>query len=100
MAYSRWTNSVWFTFGTLNNGTMHSKKRSDWYFAILCDSLGNNIGGFGYEEIKNDVDKCISAVRKSIDNEKPPVITEKELRELKEYMLEFVYDIEKDCEEP
>lgn len=85
MAYSRWTNSVWYTFGTSRNGDL-PKKRSDWYFKIFCDSL-ETIGGFGYDELKNDVNPDIK-----------PLITEKEITELKAYMLEFIFKIERDCE--
>jgi len=95
MSYSRWTTSVWFTFGTLKNGLKKPKKCSDWYFAILCDSV-EDIGGFSYNELKNDMDKCILAVKEAVDNKKKPVITKKELNELKGYMLEFVEEVNRD----
>lgn len=95
MAYSRWTTSVWYTFGTSKNGCGQPQKRSDWYFAILCDSV-EDIGGFSYDDLKKDIDKCILTVRETVDKTKTPVITEKEINELKEYMLEFVYEIDRD----
>lgn len=95
MAYSRWTNSVWYTFGTLKDGLRHPEKRSDWYFAILCDSV-ESIGGFTYDDLKRDINKCIFTVKEAIDSTKIPIITENELNELKEYMLEFVDEIERD----
>lgn len=96
MAYSRWINSVWYTIGTLKDGLRHPEKRSDWYFAIMCGSCVENIGGFSYDDLKNDIDKCILAVKEVVDKEKKPVITEKELNELKGYMLEFIEEIEQD----
>jgi 3-dehydroquinate dehydratase len=95
MAYSRWTTSVWYTFGTLKDGLRHPEKRSDWYFAIFCDSV-ESIGGFSYDALKKDIDKCIFTVKEAIDGTKNPVITEKELNELKEYMLEFVEEVDRD----
>lgn len=95
MAYSRWTTSVWYTFGTLKDGLRHPEKRSDWYFAIFCDSV-ESIGGFSYDALKKDIDKCIFTVKEAIDDTKNPVITEKELNELKEYMLEFVEEVDRD----
>ncbi len=96
MAYSRWTNSVWYTFGTSRNGDQ-PQKRSDWYFKIFCDSL-ETIGGFGYDELKNDIDKCIQAVKNDVNPDIKPLITEKEITELKTYMLEFIFEIKRDCE--
>ncbi len=95
MAYSRWTNSVWYTFGTSKDGCGRPQKRSDWYFKIFCDSL-ETIGGFSYDELKNDIDKCIQAVKNDVNPNIKPSITEKEIAELKTYMLEFVEEIEKD----
>ncbi len=95
MAYSRWTTSVWYTFGTLKDGLRHPEKRSDWYFAIFCDSV-ESIGGFSYDALKKDIDKCICTVKEAVDGTKNPFITEKELNELKEYMLEFVEEVDRD----
>ena len=96
MAYSRWTNSVWYTFGTSRNGDL-PQKRSGWYFKIFCDSL-ETIGGFSYDELKNDIEKCIGAVKNDVNPNIKPPITEKEIAELKTYMLEFIFEIERDCE--
>jgi len=95
MAYSRWTNSVWYTFGTSKDGCGQPEKRSDWYFKIFCDSL-ETIGGFSYDELKNDIDKCIQAIKNDVNPNIKPLITEKEITELKTYMLEFIEEIEKD----
>lgn len=97
MAYSRWTTSVWYTFGTLKDGLRHPEKRSDWYFAIFCDCL-ETIGGFSYDDLKNDIDKCLLAVKNDVNPNIKTLITEKEITELKEYMLEFIFEIERDCE--
>ena len=97
MAYSRWTNSVWYTFGTSKDGCGQPQKRSDWYFKIFCDSL-ETIGGFCYDELKKDIDKCLLAVKNDVNPNAKPLITEKEITELKTYMLEFVFEIERDCE--
>lgn len=94
MAYSRWTNSVWYTFGTYKDGD-RLRNRSAWYFKIFCDSL-ETIGGFSYDELKNDIDKCIQAVKNDVNPNIKPLITEKEITELKTYMLEFIEEIEKD----
>ncbi|MDD3301718.1 MAG: hypothetical protein PHR57_03035 [Patescibacteria group bacterium] len=97
MAYSRWTNSVWYTFGTSKDGCGQPQKRSDWYFAIFCDSL-ETIGGFCYDDLKNDIDKCLLTVKNDVNPNVKPLITEKEINELKTYMLEFIFEIERDCE--
>ena len=50
------------------------------------------------KDLKNDIDKCLQTVKNNINPDIKPLITEKEINELKTYMLEFIFEIERDCE--
>lgn len=115
MSYSRWFSSYWYTFWSSESGDVY---KDDQIFEI-CDFDGLR---FTYAEIKEDIDSCIDRVRLhySLEHEiiinsnyyvgkdgelslsekkikkKPIKLKESQLEELKEYMLEFLEDVEND----
>lgn len=116
MSYSRWSNSIWYTFWSDNSPNHIFKK--DQIFEI-CDLDGIY---FTYEELKEDIDGCLQKVKlhyllekeiilnenfsvnkngnltfseKKI-NKKPFSLKQEQLEELKNYMLEFIEDVEND----
>lgn len=112
MSYSRWSNSVWYTFWSSSSPKgLFSKK--DQVFEI-CDSHSYFIT---YREIVQDVDKVLQQVKEFYSVDRPGKIfdgideqtgsfnyidwvypaknpTDEELAELKEYLLEFVADMD------
>jgi len=114
MSYSRWSNSVWYTFWS-----GYDSCANDARFEICDFSAGLS---FTYREIKEDVDACIVHVRdyysKEHDREvideiievedllpkityktvsvKPVHYTDDQYEELKGYMLEHVKQVEKE----
>jgi len=116
MSYSRWSSSIWYTFWSAHSPNDIFKK--DQIFEI-CDFDGLE---FSYDEIKKDVDLCLEKVRLhySLEHEiiikqnyhvdsfgdlvffekkikkKPIKLKESQLEELREYMLNFIDDVDKD----
>jgi hypothetical protein len=118
MSYSRWSNSIWYTYWS-------SSCSEDCEFKLPTQRLKNNqcfeicdFGGinFFYKDINEDIDKCISMVVQNYSEEKEtgifsgfdknkmaiykktilPIRTfsDEELGELKGYMLEFKEDMD------
>jgi hypothetical protein len=116
MSYSRWSSSIWYTFWSFSSPNNIYKK--DQIFEI-CDFDGIQ---FTYSEIKEDIDACLEEVKLhysleqeiivnenySVDSfgdlvfsekkikKKPIKLRESQLEELREYMLNFIDDVDKD----
>lgn len=116
MSYSRWSNSIWYTFWSSCSPNDIFKK--DQIFEI-CDFDGIQ---FSYEELKEDIEGCLQKVQLHYSLEKEIVLNEKyfvnkkgeltffekkinkkpfklkeyQIQELREYMLEFIKDVEED----
>jgi hypothetical protein len=96
MSYSRWSNSIWYTFWSYSR----SPKKEDQLFEI-CP-----IKSFTYKELKeNGFDKSIESLKKHMLKHKNKnklffsdlkFFNEKDFEELKIYMKEFIEDIEND----
>ena len=116
MSYSRWTSSIWYTFWSSSSPNDIFKK--DQIFEI-CDYDGLE---FTYQELKEDLEGCLEQVKlhysletevllneqlfvnrqgeltlfeKKI-NKKPIKLKDNQVEELREYMLEFIKDVEND----
>ena len=100
MAYSRWLTSRWYTFWSWT-----PSQEMDKQIFQICE-FGGGIG-FTYKEIKEDADGClervvdylkeprdISLVKRKKEEFVGPCPTDKELQELKIYMMDFVFDVE------
>jgi uncharacterized UPF0160 family protein len=82
MSYSRWLNSVWYTFWMVQD------KETENYDTAIFEICG--VTGFTSKELRTNVQKCLNKVRKKVD------ATEEEILELKSYMNEFLEDVEKE----
>lgn len=80
MAYSRWSNSRWYTYWDAASGETKEKQ----LFTICGEDMS-----FTYEELSQDMDGYLSIVKKMVPN-----ATEEDLQELKTYMKEFMQDVE------
>ena len=87
MSYSRWSTSFWYTYWM--SLITESDKKDDQMFMIQC------ISNFTYKELIDDIDKCISKVRKEC-NELP--VKETDFVELKTLMSLFIEDVKNDKE--
>lgn len=81
MAYSRWSNSRWFTYWV----AIDEYDRDKQLFDISAMKV------FSYRELKDDIEGCLKTVR-VLD----PDASEEEYEELRGYMQEFLKDIEAD----
>jgi len=94
MSYSRWSNSVWYTFWCSTD----SEEMDEQLFDVC------GICSFTYAELKQGLDKCIDKIKGIIaeDNQSEPITftsdkyTEDEYDELKIYMKRFIKDIEEE----
>lgn len=75
MSYSRWGDSCWYTFWGSNDDKFQ-----------ICGVP--NSYGFSYEEIRDDVTKCIKKIKTS----EPDKYSDAEFIELKELMKEYEMD--------
>lgn len=85
MSYSRWSNSTWYTFwcAPLNK----NKLIKDLQIFEVCSVMS-----FTYKELKESIDKCVDKIREiSLD-----VYSEDEYNELKQYMKEFISDVDEE----
>jgi hypothetical protein len=109
MSYSRWSNSIWYTFWSGS-----SKEGKDNQVFEICDIACTH--NFTYKELKEDMDACIEKVAtedaedrevgllSGFTEDKEPIYenvkckgrsySPKELDELKGYMQEFIEDVE------
>jgi hypothetical protein len=83
MSYSRWSNSVWYTYWCSSD----AKKREDEVFDVCGER------SFTYQELTEDIDKCLELIKNDKDKGS---VTQEELDELKGYMLEFIEDVKKE----
>ena len=81
MSYSRWSNSVWYTFHHIT----YSDKRDDQIFEICA------ITSFTFGELNADYAGCVKKVK-----ELCPEATDKEMKELEGYMERFMDDCRHD----
>lgn len=115
MSYSRWSNSIWYTFWTTASP---NNKRIDQLFEI-CDFPQLL---FTYSQLTEDLDKCISEVKEFYSKEHPGKIlsdfkrdeegkletvykdtiykaknpTDEQLEELRKYFKRFIRDVQED----
>jgi hypothetical protein len=110
MSYSRWSYSTWYTFWSCYSPKGINKKKEQVF--EICDIPSYHVT---YQQIVNDVDMVIAEVKEfyskphegeiynGIKDGKftyvphiwgPKDPTDEELEELKEYMLEFVKDMD------
>ena len=94
MSYSRWSNSVFYTFWC----STVSKKKEDQLFDI-CGTKS-----FTYGELNDSIENCISQLKQicdensKLDPEDKPMFssvgyTDEEYDELRGYMQEFISDV-------
>jgi len=95
MSYSRWSNSVWYTFWCSSG----SDKRDEQLFSICGVTI------FTYADLKQGLDICIDKIKnivieiKNKDNESSIGIfeySEDDYDELKVYMKRFIKDVEEE----
>ena len=88
MSYSRWSNSVWYTYYACS----YSYEMDDQAFDVCA------VRCFTYGELKEDWKTNGPALLASLSKIKKlcPEATEEELQELRGYMLEFIDDVECD----
>jgi len=88
VAYSRWTSSVWYTFWATSDSN-HINEQIFMISTFKC---------FTYKELKYNLDNCLRLVKglvtdKNMDNK---LRSDESIRELKKYMTNFIYDVEKE----
>lgn len=103
MSYSRWSNSVWYTFWTWNGEgdefTFPTQSRKNTQTFEICDLVTYYVTYGELDEL--GVDIVIDQIREfyskqykwSLGDYKKDV-TEEELEELKGYLLQFMNDID------
>ena len=86
MSYSRWGESVWYTFWA----SCSAKHKEEELFEVCGE------GTASYGEISQDIEAALDSVMKAavLYWEKPPEASERE--ELKGYMLKFLDDVDYD----
>lgn len=85
MAYSRWSNSRWYTYWSINSGDS-----KDSQVFQVC-----SVKGFTYRELKEDMSKCIREVIEEVGGE----VSDSEVDDLRGCMNEFIKDVEGSYEE-
>jgi hypothetical protein len=99
MSYSRWSDSIWYTY---NGTSLTETKRADAYF-VIC-----GVATFTYKELTTNLDQCLAKAEQEqmkvwtydefgefeIDESLRP--TKEEMEELKGYMMKFIEDCQKD----
>ena len=84
MSYSRWSNSVFYTYYFASESLI----RDEQLFDVCAIKM------FTYKELKDNLQGCLDGLKADQCVE----ATQKEMDELKGYMLEFIDDVEKDKE--
>jgi len=82
MAYSRWSNSRWYTI-YLASG---EKEKSKQVFSIC------GVTHFTYDQLMKNLEECL----KDTVNKCDFIPDQKEIEELREYMREFLKDVEEE----
>jgi len=86
MSYSRWSNSVWYTFWC----TTESPYREDQLFDVCA------VKSFTYKELTEDIKGCLDIIYKIAQENFKDGCTKKQLKELKGYMKAFIADVKAD----
>lgn len=95
MAYSRWSNSDWYTFWVWMGGDDGTKPDDEWF--DVC-----NVRSFSYRMLKDDIDDCIERVKDAVNQSdyapeyKERLLTQESLDELRGYMHQFIADVEEE----
>lgn len=84
MSYSRWSNSSWYTYYCASE----SLERDEQLFDVCA------IKAFTYRDLKDNLQGCLDGLKADQCKD----ATQKELEELKGYMLEFIDDVESNVE--
>ena len=90
MSYSRWSNSQWYTYRRSRdrNGSTHRRGQVFCIFSIIDFTAG---------EICNDIESCLdTAIDKYLSEQKQPQCASDARKELREYMVHFISDINKE----
>jgi len=80
MSYSRWIGSTWYTFWSAQSDETENRDTAVFEICAVCS--------FTAKELRNDMDKCISIVKRLQEN-----VEETELDELRIYMFRFLKDV-------
>jgi len=96
MSYSRWSNSIWYTFWTVTPKSCippEGLNPEDEQFCVDCELE------FSYKSLKKDMLKCLNNVRShyefKMDNDEN-LPSDADYDELKGYMQEFIKDVEEE----
>ena len=84
MSYSRWTDSVWYTFWCVSD----SDKKEEQLFDIC------NVATFTYQELKDDMNKCIQHIKEQY----PDDYSDLDYEEVKIYIKRFLKDVDVEYE--
>ena len=90
MAYSRWSNSIWYTFWTTRG---HGEHFNDQLLSVNSELC------FSYKELSKDIKKCLEEVvehYKSLDDNCAHYCSDDAINELQIYMERFIEDVQ-DC---
>lgn len=82
MAYSRWTNSRWYTI-YLASGQKEKSKQIFYIFGVTH---------FTYAQLMENLEGCLQDTANKCDS----IPEHKELEELRGYMCEFLKDVEEE----
>ena len=85
MSYSRFSNSVWYTYHLATD----KHQKNEQVFRVF------DIADFKYPELKKSVEKCLERIAK-IELPGGGLPTERQLQELGRYMKKFLDEIEED----
>ena len=89
MAYSRWSDSRWYTYWSSTSSGPTKLEKS----FCICDDPNVEMH-FTYADLRKDVDRCLVLVKG-----KHPTATKEEIEELKGYMEAFMKDVDRDFPE-
>jgi len=104
MSYSRWSNSIWYTYWSASSG-----ETKDEQIFCICDL--SRPFNFTYKELKENIHRCLGVVIEESKCEKNVsvlgesvtykglVYTEKEIDELQGYMEDFIEDMDNEFKE-
>jgi len=109
MSYSRWSNSIWYTFWSASS-PVDNMDEQQFEICDFCRSMT-----FTYKDLKTNINDCLEKVKTYYSQKKqgkilkdfktmtydtfmsePIYLTDNQLQELKEYMLNFIKDIEEE----
>ena len=86
MAYSRWSNSFWYTFWAVSDN-----KTKDGQIFDICTTMS-----FTYKQLTEDMDDCVVKVREAIEHEVEDKPEDAVYEELKGYIKTFIKDVEEE----